>query len=335
MKNSNTLEYISSGQIARKVIARYIDPKIPVAILDYPDHSNVGDSAIWAGEDAFIRELKCDVRYTCDVFNFSESALRSRMPYGQIVLHGGGNFGSLWPIFQAFREMILLRFPEYRVIQMPQSIHFEDDLSLQRTKRCMEKHPNFVFLARDRESHELASRQLGLFSELCPDSAMILEGTLKRRPAEIDVLVLARTDKEVNGKGLSGFALPGKSVQVVDWIDEPGSLLRSATKVIKSVTHGATGSTDLAQRIQRRVFRNLANERVSRGGDLLSRGRVVVTDRLHAHILCTLLGIPHVVLDNNYGKISRFIQCWHPNNDLCVSVKDLGQAISAAEMLLK
>ena len=37
---------------------------------------------------------------------------------------------------------------------------------------------------------------------------------------------------------------------------------------------------------------------------LLSRGRIVVTDRLHAHVMCVLLGIPHVLLDNSYGKVS-------------------------------
>jgi pyruvyl transferase EpsO len=36
----------------------------------------------------------------------------------------------------------------------------------------------------------------------------------------------------------------------------------------------------------------------------------VVTDRLHAHILCLLLGIPHAVLDNSYGKLTRFLDAW-------------------------
>jgi pyruvyl transferase EpsO len=30
----------------------------------------------------------------------------------------------------------------------------------------------------------------------------------------------------------------------------------------------------------------------------------VVTDRLHAHVLSGLMGKPHVVLDNNYKKVS-------------------------------
>lgn len=43
---------------------------------------------------------------------------------------------------------------------------------------------------------------------------------------------------------------------------------------------------------------------------ILGRSRVVITDRLHAHILSTLLGRSNVVLDNNYGKISNFIEAW-------------------------
>jgi pyruvyl transferase EpsO len=37
---------------------------------------------------------------------------------------------------------------------------------------------------------------------------------------------------------------------------------------------------------------------------------VVITDRLHAHILSLLLGIPHAVLDNSYGKVGRFLAAW-------------------------
>jgi exopolysaccharide biosynthesis predicted pyruvyltransferase EpsI len=43
---------------------------------------------------------------------------------------------------------------------------------------------------------------------------------------------------------------------------------------------------------------------------LLSSGRVVITDRLHAHLLCLLAGIPHAVLDNSYGKLGGFLDRW-------------------------
>lgn len=33
-------------------------------------------------------------------------------------------------------------------------------------------------------------------------------------------------------------------------------------------------------------------------------GRLVVTDRLHAHVLAGLMGVPHIVVDNSYGKVA-------------------------------
>ena len=37
---------------------------------------------------------------------------------------------------------------------------------------------------------------------------------------------------------------------------------------------------------------------------VLSVGKIVVTDRLHAHILCLQMSIPHICIDNTYGKFS-------------------------------
>jgi len=47
-----------------------------------------------------------------------------------------------------------------------------------------------------------------------------------------------------------------------------------------------------------------------RGCRVLSQGRLVITDRLHGHILSLLMGIPHVLLDNSYGKVRRFYEAW-------------------------
>ena len=42
----------------------------------------------------------------------------------------------------------------------------------------------------------------------------------------------------------------------------------------------------------------------------LQRGRVVVTDRLHGHILSLLCGIPHVVIDPVNHKITSYMKSW-------------------------
>ena len=38
---------------------------------------------------------------------------------------------------------------------------------------------------------------------------------------------------------------------------------------------------------------------------MLARGEVVITDHLHGHILCSLMQIPHVVLDSRTGKVGE------------------------------
>ena len=54
----------------------------------------------------------------------------------------------------------------------------------------------------------------------------------------------------------------------------------------------------------------LARSRLRRGSRLLRSARVVITDRLHGHILCLLLGIPHVVLNDRNSKLRRFMKQW-------------------------
>ena len=60
------------------------------------------------------------------------------------------------------------------------------------------------------------------------------------------------------------------------------------------------------------LWDQLAEDRTLRGLRILSRGRVVITNRLHAHLLCLLAGIPHVVCDTANGKIFAHRDTWFP-----------------------
>ncbi len=42
----------------------------------------------------------------------------------------------------------------------------------------------------------------------------------------------------------------------------------------------------------------------------VSGRRLVITDRLHAVILASLLGIPALALDNSTGKVHGFLRTW-------------------------
>jgi pyruvyl transferase EpsO len=322
----------------REIIgARYAQALIhgmPTALLDFPDHSNVGDSAIWAGEIIALRQAGHDLRYTCDVTSFNESALRWRMPFGQILLHGGGNFGTVWPIYQGFREAIIQRFPDYRIVQLPQTIHFESELALARAHRRLSAHPDFWLMVRDRRSESIGRDHLRVTTLLCPDSALMLQGRLQRAQPSLDVLVLARTDKEAGQAQLKDFALARHQVSCTDWLDEPQTTRKQFTQLAKKAARSRWGRVRKVQQTSQRAFQALAWERVQRGAHLLSKGRVVVTDRLHAHILCMVLRIPHVVLDNSYGKLSEFIRCWHREDPLLSLVTSRQEAEDVARQRL-
>jgi pyruvyl transferase EpsO len=162
----------------------------------------------------------------------------------------------------------------------------------------------------------------------------MLKGRLQRDRPTVDVLILARTDKEAGQEHLKDFALARHQVACTDWLDEPQTPLRQLTKLAKKAARSRLGRVRKVQQAGHRAFQALAWERVQRGAHLLSQGRVVVTDRLHAHILCVVLQIPHVVVDNSYGKLSEFIQCWYRDDPLLSLVTSRQEAEEVARQRL-
>ena len=74
---------------------------------------------------------------------------------------------------------------------------------------------------------------------------------------------------------------------------------------------------------------------MERGLRALSRGRVAVSDRLHGHILCELLGIPHVMYPDRYGKVRAFHETWTAGSELARWADDPSEALAAASVLAK
>jgi pyruvyl transferase EpsO len=142
---------------ALEVLSELITPHTPCALVDFPHHANVGDSAIWLGERALLRCVGVPVTYTCDRSSFSEQDLLNRLPTGTILIHGGGNFGDLWPHHQDFRERIIWTFPHHRIIQLPQSIHFDHRANLDRARSVLGAHRDLTICVRDHHSLEVGA----------------------------------------------------------------------------------------------------------------------------------------------------------------------------------
>jgi len=66
----------------------------------------------------------------------------------------------------------------------------------------------------------------------------------------------------------------------------------------------------------------------------LSQAEVLVTDRLHGHIMAVLLDMPHVVLDSVGSKVKNFYETW-THSAACANWADTPeQALELAQSLL-
>jgi exopolysaccharide biosynthesis protein PssK len=66
---------------------------------------------------------------------------------------------------------------------------------------------------------------------------------------------------------------------------------------------------------------------------MISSGEVLVTDRLHGHIVAMLMGVPHVLVDNSYGKLRRFHETWTSDSTITYWAEDLDSALELASSL--
>ena len=302
----------------------------PFALVDFPNHANVGDSAIWLGELAYFKAmLGSPPAYVCACDSLDADALRRAVPERPIFLHGGGNFGDIWPWHHEFRMSILAEFPDRRVVQLPQTIHFTNAHTLQKTAKAIEEHGSFVLCVRDRRSFDTATSSFACPVHLVPDMAFCIDGIARPVSPTHPLVLLLRTDSESARRGAAALMLPMGAI-VADWLEEDPTLYSKQKRYSLMHSLPALGLLGVLSKPKQRelLFRNLAHHRLSRGIHLLSSAEFVITDRLHSHILCVLLGIPHIVFDNSYGKLSTFIDAWTKDCGLVQIVPSLEHAIA-------
>lgn len=333
----------------RKTLSEVIGAETDVAIVDAPNQRNVGDTLIWAGELAYLESMGKRVAHVADLWSFDAAALRRAMPRGVVLLHGGGNLGDLWLGHQKLREHVARSLPDYRIVQLPQSIQFTDPARAASADDALGGHPDFHLLVREHLSIEKAERLLPtVTTSFCHDMALGWSPIGKRGDGDTgrSVLAIARADHEASS-GLSGVDadwIPGANIDVTDWH------LTGAKKAAWSAARAVAAGFRLYARGRRKVgglpvglpdrvsaanLRAINRLNVAAATELYARSKVVVTDRLHAHVLAALLGQPHVVLDNNYRKISSIYEEYTGGFTTAHYASDLEEARRiAAELVL-
>ncbi len=315
--------------LVRSTLSGELEGVRRVALVDFPNHPNIGDSAIWLGEVAVLRSLGIEVVYACDQRSYVPAHLRAALGAdGAILLHGGGNLGDLYPLFQRLRERILADFPGHLTLQLPQTVARMSPDTEARMRRLVQRHERLRVLARDAATQRWFGDRLGLEAPLCPDSAFCL-GARQVPPGE-GVLWLARTDDESVG----GTPTPPPGVRVADW-PRPTFLWHRRRMVSRRASF-AVSTLPVGGRFWRPatgLYARLAGERLATGIDLLAGAGAVVTDRLHAHILSLLCGVPHVLRDNATGKLRGCYEQWTGESPLAHWSESDDEALATARQL--
>lgn len=303
-----------------------------IALLDFPYHRNAGDAAIWRGTRAVLRDLGVRVGYEADAGRYSPMRLQEAVPTGPVLLQGGGNLGDLWPWSQGLRSQVLADLKGRTVVQLPQSMHFQDVSNEERFAAVVEAHGDYVLMTRDQESFDASSRLAPARRILAPDMAFGLGHLPRSAPPSVGVLVLARDDVE-EASGLR-VATARAGLTIVDWdLGRVGDLAWQVRRLVPRLARFAMPSRAAWRATAAPVsasFAAMSTQVLDAGLALLSSAHVVVTDRLHAHILCTLLGVPHVVLDNSYGKISALHRLWTETSRTTHWASDADEALVMA-----
>jgi len=303
---------VAAGR-TEELLARELVGSDSVALLDFPSHMNVGDSMIWAGEMDSLRRIGRRVRYAADHARYDPAVLQQRHPLGPILLHGGGNFGDLWPEFQRFRERVLLDFPGRKVIQLPQSVHFRDRVNAGVTNSALRKHPDFLLLCRDKESFSLAAELLpDVRTERVPDAAfgwkvpaqqqpqpnrgtlVLLRRDHESQPGANELLEWCRSNLDPARTTFADWGLHGRDLLKWRLARVPGSLARR---------NRVLGRLRTTRRAVEAGYEKMLDLNLRAGIDAFSDRSLIVTDRLHAHVLAAKMHVRHVVMDNSYGKI--------------------------------
>lgn len=328
------------------------------ALLDYPNHINIGDHLIWLGSILYLTDvLGTKINYVSSLSDFSEAKMERNIGNAPILFHGGGNLGDFWPESQYFREKLISKYRDRPIIILPQSIYFADKSNLRKAASVFNSHPNLTLFTRDTYSHQLALQYFYNCQIIkSPDMAFQLvnmPGLSFSLNQKQSILYQDRTDRELNETNSQIF-LDLPNLVVEDWPlykyykENTGNGLN---KLMARVF--PEGNAIPSQCLSRQKwkyfhpyavkFNNLDNPSLHRkswsymhyGIYQFKQYPLIVTNRLHGHILCILLGIKHIFIPNGYYKNRFFNETWTHSIPFCRFVEDFSQIKSAARELLE
>ncbi len=265
-------------------------------LLNIPSHGNLGDHLLSVAEREFLKDnfphYSIVPVTSSDLYYSIKISLSSVRPNDILCVTGGGFLGSLYDEEERFFT-ILKMFPQNKVIVLPQTIYYEDNIkgheALERAQPFYKSHNNLYVVARDRNTYDLLTMVLMKDHEdrvaFTPDLALYIN-----KPFDFErdgILWCLRNDAEINVSNTS--------------------LVKELNRQVKTLGfHEVFTDTYVSYPISY----ELEEEEVLKKLEEFSRAKLVITDRLHGMIYSVITGTPVIAMDNISGKVGQVYKQW-------------------------
>lgn len=303
---TTTLNAADSGLLARQsreidaCFDEYIAADRPVALLQFPFDFNVGNHMMWVAINDYLKQRGARIAYAAHGQNFRLEDMVRAVGDGPVLFIGGVTVSRLWPRHAEVKRIVAAACAGNRLISLPSTMLFVDDDDRREASSIFGNHRDVIVMARDPVSAQSAR-------EVFPDHISVVtihDSTFRLPPqprtvkAIHEIIWLARDDKEGTG------ASTPSDVHVFDWphYDRQGLQSLFSGRAFSRLRTVAPMLAPIANPQISACYDRVSRYVLGTGNLRLDAGKVLVTDRLHPHILAALRSQPSVVLPDRYGK---------------------------------
>lgn len=297
---ADTALFAQQAEMVDACLDRYIPAGKPVALLQFPYDFNVGNHMMWVAIADYLKRRDARIAYAAHGYNFDIEAMKRAVGDGVVLFLGGVTVSRLWPRHAEVKRIVAAACPNNRLVSLPSTMLFVDDEDRREAATIFGDHKDIVLMSRDPVSAASAREvfQSSIKIETLHDSTVRLPQQQRMARPVHDIIWLARDDKE--GADTTAPA----DVNVFDWPqeDREGMRLLFPSRVFSRVRKQAPVLDSISNPQISACYDRFARWVLASGNKRLDTGKVLVTDRMHPHILAALRQQPVVLLPDRFGK---------------------------------
>lgn len=259
-------------------------------LIGLPVHGNYGDHIIGCAEYDFVKKYFPElniIELSMAYCNSHREKMKTIIqPNDIILISGGGWMGDLYKHDEDFIRYYLKNYRDNKIIIFPQTIFYEKvDDYCERGIQLYRDYKHVMIMCRDQRSYEFCVRNGVKSVLLYPDMSLFYYGN-------IQTYFQVQASK---GKGV-GICLRHDKEGVVssEFFENIKRFAREYNYLYEEFT--TDPSKYVKQKNKRKELQHFLNK--------ISQYDVVITDRLHAMVMATLVGDNCYFVDNKTKKVS-------------------------------